>query len=342
MGKWYLSRKEPDITSLLTNDDISNYAESNFTDVLMTDYANSVDLYDHALNKLGTVRCIMQGYGHTTYITSMERTALFKIGTTLGGMYVRYEDNWWLITGRPGNNKAYEKAVLVMCQYDLKWQLDNGDIVHRPCHISSASKYDIGLERNDLMILPSNNYIVLVSCDDETNQLEGKRVIIDHDPNKDPIKVFLFTRNDDVLFQYGSHGGVLSYIVDRDLFNTETDNKELGICDYVDPNKLPHESDDITVDNLTAKITGRTSIKIGYPRKYIVTFTNSSGNEYTGDDVNFEWKVTCDYNIVTSVDGKTLTVAVDDTNSIGSMITIQVYLNGSVADELHVVIEKGY
>ena len=58
-----------------------------------------------------------------------------------------------------------------------------------------------------MIFLTSNNYTILVPQDEETFELDGKRVFIDLN-KRNPRIVFKITRDDDVLYNYNSHGGV--------------------------------------------------------------------------------------------------------------------------------------
>lgn len=55
-------------------------------------------------------------------LKSMERIGLFSIGTVKAGMYVFFENRYWLIDGLPGTQGIYEKATMCLCQYNLRWQ----------------------------------------------------------------------------------------------------------------------------------------------------------------------------------------------------------------------------
>ena len=47
----------------------------------------------------------------------------------IAGMYIFYENRYWLITGYPSYNGIYEKAVMQLCQYKLRWQNAKGEIM---------------------------------------------------------------------------------------------------------------------------------------------------------------------------------------------------------------------
>lgn len=280
MKEWYLNCIHPDITSGYENDALSEYAQDNFTDVLETTFSDTALLFNYSLSESKEIKCIIQGNIANTQLKSMERTILVPIGTLHSGDYIFFEDEYWIVDGRPGNNKSYEKATLKECQYKLRWQKDDGTIIERWAYLTSSSKYDVGENGNNTIILASNNYLITIPNDEDSMTLDGKRVFIDL--SDIPEKVFKITRNDDVLFAHGSHGGTLNLIADKVEFNKEKDNQELRLCDYIDSSSTPSEptTPDETED-LFASILfkGAQELKIGGNTKTLTgSFVDKDGN----------------------------------------------------------------
>lgn len=237
MKEWYLISPPSATNSGFEDESLNTWKDDFSEEIFSTELAVSVLLCNPDLSEQTEIRIIPQGNLADTYLKSMERTILAPVGTLRGGYYIYWEGEYWLVTGRPGNNKVYEKAVLLLCQHYLKWQKDDGTVITRWANFTSASKYDVGEGGNYTMLLASNNFTVLFAGDADAWTIEGKRVFIDINPV--PKRVFKVTRIDDVLYNYHGHGGVLSVIVDRSEFNAETDNQELGICDYIAPVEPP-------------------------------------------------------------------------------------------------------
>ena len=285
MKEWYLNCPSPNITSGYENDALSEYAQDNFTDVLETTFSDTALLFNYSLSESKEIKCVIQGNIANTQLKSMERTILVPIGTLHSGDYIFFEDEYWIVDGRPGNNKSYEKATLKECQYKLRWQKDDGTIIERWVYLTSSSKYDVGENGNNTIVLTSNNYLITIPNDEDSMTLDGKRVFIDL--SDVPEKVFKITRNDDVLFAHGSHGGTLNLIADKVELNKETDNQELRLCDYIDsPTTPPSEptTPDETED-LSAKITfkGAQELKIGGNYKTLTgSFVDKDENTTSG------------------------------------------------------------
>ena len=291
MKEWYLTNPKPNITSGYENDALSEYAQDNFTDVLETTFSDTALLFNYSLSESKEIKCIIQGNIANTQLKSMERTILVPIGTLHSGDYVFFEDEYWIVDGRPGNNKSYEKATLKECQYKLRWQKDDGTIIERWVYLTSSSKYDVGENGNNTIVLTSNNYLITIPNDEDSMTLDGKRVFIDL--SDVPEKVFKITRNDDVLFAHGRHGGTLNLIADKTEFNKETDNQELRLCDYIDSSPPTPPSEPTTPDeteDLSAKIKfkGSQELIIGGSYKTLTgSFVDKDGN--TTSDIGV-WK----------------------------------------------------
>ena len=340
MKEWYLTNPKPNITSGYENDALSEYAQDNFTDVLETTFSDTALLFNYSLSESKEIKCIIQGNIANTQLKSMERTILVPIGTLHSGDYVFFEDEYWIVDGRPGNNKSYEKATLKECQYKLRWQKDDGTIIERWVYLTSSSKYDVGENGNNTIILTSNNYLITIPNDEDSMTLYGKRVFIDL--SDVPEKVFKITRNDDVLFAHGSHGGTLNLIADKTEFNKETDNQELRLCDYIDSTPTP-PSEPTTPDeteDLSATISGTTNLRIGVTRTYTATLSDNDGNAVQWDDTKYGWNVASDFDVKQSVTENKISLTVEDEDFIDSSFILQVIKldDGSVIAEIEITV----
>ena len=340
MKEWYLNCPSPNITSGYENDALSEYAQDNFTDVLETTFSDTALLFNYSLSESKEIKCVIQGNIANTQLKSMERTILVPIGTLHSGDYIFFEDEYWIVDGRPGNNKSYEKATLKECQYKLRWQKDDGTIIERWVYLTSSSKYDVGENGNNTIVLTSNNYLITIPNDEDSMTLDGKRVFIDL--SDIPEKVFKITRNDDVLFAHGSHGGTLNLIADKTEFNKETDNQELRICDYIDSTPTP-PSEPTTPDeteDLSATISGTTNLRIGVTRNYTATLSDKDGNAVQWDDTKYGWNVASDFDVKQTVTENKISLTVEDEDFIDSSFILQVIKldDNSVIAEIEITV----
>ncbi|MFQ7208611.1 MAG: hypothetical protein ACLRPZ_04115 [Coprococcus sp.] len=338
MQEWYLigNTTKPNMTGGYENDAFNDFKNDAFSEVLDSPIGKTIRLYNSSMTEYKTIQCIVQDNTASTQLKSLERTILSKIGTLKAGMYVLFEGRYWLITGYPGNNGIYEKATMVLCQYKLKWQLDNGRIIERWANFTSASKYDVGESGNTTIVLSSNNFTVWVSEDDDSFTLDGKRVFIDRS-KENPKKVFKITRSDDVLYIYGEeHGGILSFIADRDELNPNKDRSDIGICDYHSPTIEGNESQS---ENISTSIIGNDKLKIGFDRTYSATFTDKSENVIYP---NFTWNIVSDFEVKQELIENKIKLLVNDEDYISSSFLLQVIIDNKVLSEKTISVIEGF
>lgn len=247
------------------------------------------------------------------------------------------DDTYWLIYNSFNVNDVHYEGKMIQCNYLLRWQLSNGEIIERYVNIVSASKYDVGETGNSTLVLSSNNYTILIGYCEEGFELESKRVFIDMKP-VDPIKVFKITRSDDVLYNSGNMGSLLSFIADKTEFNPNKDNQELRICDYIDPSfplpptpQPPNETTD-----LRCMISGNTNLKNGYKRTYTVTFSDKDGNVIDWSNIDYQWNVIADFEVEQTIVDNKITISTYDENLIGNTFLIQIIIGETILSETKV------
>lgn len=334
MKEWYLigSNTSPNMTGGYENQGFLDCRDDAFAESLQTEIATDAILYNCDLSEATELRCIIQGNSADTQLKSMERIGLFVRGTVKAGMYIFFENRYWLITGYPSYNGIYEKAVMQLCQYKLRWQNAKGEIIERWLNATSSSKYDMGETGNSTIVLTSDNLLLLLPNDDESLDLDGKRVFIDK-REVNPTKVYKITRTDSVLYDYGEHGGILSFIADKTELNTNTDRQDLRLCDYIeisddnteeDPTTPPENPDEMTDLRATITFKGDQELKIGGTTKTLTgSFVDSDGN--ATEDIGVWEVITIDellpYLEYTITDN-TLKINVLDTDLIDSKVRI--------------------
>ena len=325
MKEWYLmNNHKPNTVSGYEGDILTDFAQSNFTDVLETAFSDAVLLYNHDLSERKEIRCVIQGNSADTYLKSMERVALFPIGTVKAGMYIFFENRYWLITGYPSSNKSYEKATVKLCQYKVKWQNSDGTIVERWVSTQSSSKYDDGLKDSNTMTLTSDSIMLLLPNDDESLTLDGKRIFIDK--KNPPNKVYLVSRADSVLYDYGEdHGGMFCFITEKTELNESTDRPDLGICDYISLTTPPEEDDKTTIlsNNIAGTISGNKTLKIGFERTYTANLVDEDGNVVEWSD-DFSWNIADNIEVISTENGNQIELLVEDEDLIDETFALQV------------------
>lgn len=249
------------------------------------------------------------------------------------------DDTYWLVYTSFNVNDIEYTGKLIQCNYLLRWQLSDGKIVQRWTNIVSASKYDTGESGNSTIILSSNNFTILMGYCDEALELEEKRVFIDIRKNN-PKKVFKITRGDDVLYNAGNIGMLLSFIADKTEFNKEKDNQELRICDYIDISTPtpPKPSNPDEVADLSVTISGNTNLRIGVTRTYTATLSDKDVNSVQWDDIKYGWNIANDFYVGQTVTNNKISLIVEDDSLIGESFLLQVIKldDNSVISEIEI------
>lgn len=265
---------------------------------------------------------------YMSFITTYDNP--IKIGEYIHDMK---DDTYWLVYNSFNVNDVHYEGKLIQCNYLLKWQLSNGKVVERWANIVSASKYDMGETGNATIVLSSNNFTVLIGFCEEGYELEGKRVFIDK-RNVNPEKVFKITRGDDVLFDSGSMGAIMSFIADKTELNKNVDRQDLKLCNYIDvdkdtsrPNVPPIELENPNeTPDLRAFIQGNQYLKVGLARTYTANVTGT--DEYNAEwDDGFSWNVVADFMVTQELNGNKIKLIVEDEEFIGSSFSLQIIQN---------------
>lgn len=252
------------------------------------------------------------------------------------GDYVYWAHGIWIVQSCSTDDETYKRGALWQCNWEMKWQNDNGEIIKRWCFASSASKYNEGVEQDKVFTLGSDQCKVYMPVDEEVLAVTKKKemcFIIDnatvgqpriyeaHNPSN-VYSTFDVLRDVD-----GKLHGVTDWILKETTYTLTEKEKELGICGYRDPNEpqpIPQPSDINGVDIL--------------PLTKFKTFTYPSDTwgEY------FNWQVICAFNVILEPSENTVKVKVDDRNAIGSHLKLQVVENDNVVAEKTIEIKGLY
>jgi len=217
------------------------------------------------------------------------------------GDIVVWENNNWLITEVDSDRQLYTKGIMVQCNYIIKFQDSDGNILSYPVVFESNSGT---LQYNNMITTVQGSSRIKCRFDSLLANLlvSGKRLMIDSRVGIDIpncYKISLVT-----LQSYDSTNGILNINLEKDTFNATADRKDLGICDYKT----------ITPSTGTAQITfsGNAEVKTGGSYKSFVflckdasgtvlnltpvwTLTSSTGSiinfTYVKDDTNQTIKI---------------------------------------------------
>lgn len=271
------------------------------------------------------------------------------------GSIVYWSKSHWLITERDSEDEITVRGRIQICQKQITWQ-DDRTYEIRSLWATVEKPYYSNLEENKLIGYSTREFRIQMPFDEYSANLNiGKRLMLEI-VNGEP-KTYRITSIDQMTSRIDYNGeqvGFLSFNVEQDLYNPETDNAEKMICDYVpidtDDNAAAGDDGEITyppeeADSseyvLSIDFTGAPTITTGGFGKL---FTAKIDNEVcetatwtlTGDNVPAEIHFK---NAADSVsNAKCKVVCADNPKLIGSKVTLQVQSGKLTANvELEVV-----
>jgi hypothetical protein len=280
--EWYLIKPPRIYNSGFENDEFNDYAQDGFDELLLTSPLSKVItiFYNTIASDGFKTEAIIQNVTTDNVNNSGIRQILCKIGTLKAGQYVEYKGRYWLIVSLPDDNKMYEKAIMMCCNHYLHWINDNGEIIGRHCIVEDGTKYSVGEKSNNVtnIILGDTRINLRIPRDDETLQFKnGKRFLISNTSNNPTA--YKLTIFDDVTDYFGSNG-IINLICVETRFNPQTDNVDLMIADYYNPES------DISLELLNYDINSPVHIKTN-ERVWLDILAINNGQPVKYNDIIF-------------------------------------------------------
>ena len=257
------------------------------TDRERTQYYEKQHLKSLAVNSLSCKACKVNGVDQSLIIDD-GTLPFYKEVKSLpdeyfnAGDYVEWADAMWLMVSCDWDKEVYTYGKMQQCNYLLKWQNADADVIERWSVVLSASKYTNGEKYNNVIVVGSNQLMVYLPIDEETLKLKSdKRLMVDF--NTELPKCYDVTRVDTVTMSYDGvaepaydgKGCILLVLTETEI-NPDVDRIDLMLCDYINPNDIPHPSP------INITFAGLPQLRIG-GRK---TFTAETENEVVFSLVN--------------------------------------------------------
>ncbi|MCM1270697.1 MAG: hypothetical protein NC247_08770 [Ruminococcus flavefaciens] len=232
-------------------------------------YHEKFDVKTNAVESLSCKDCIVGGIAQKLVIDDgtlpyYKEVCSLPDETFNAGQYVEWADTMWLIVSCDWDKEVYTYGKMQQCNWLMKWQNADGEIIERWVVVNPASKYSNGEKSAVVITIPSNNYIVYLPNDSETLALPvDKRIFVDF--NVTSPKCYEITRIDTVTMSYDGTPlprydgkGCVLLVLTECLRNSDTDRIDLMLCDYINPESLPQPSSPIEIT-----YSGSPEIRIG-------------------------------------------------------------------------------
>ena len=239
-------------------------------------YHEKFDVKTNAVESLSCKDCIVGGVAQKLIIDDgtlpyYKEVCSLPDETFDAGQYVEWADTMWLMVSCDWDKEVYTYGKMQQCNWLMKWQNSDGNVIERWAVINPASKYSNGEKSAAVITIPSNNYIVYLPNDSETLALPvDKRIFVDF--NVISPKCYEITRIDTVTMSYDGTPlprydgkGCVLLVLTECLYNSDTDRIDLILCDYIDPDSIPRPTVPIEITysgNPEIRIGGRKTFKV--------------------------------------------------------------------------------
>nr|DAH59443.1 MAG TPA: head closure knob [Caudoviricetes sp.] len=267
------------------------------------------------------------------------------------GSIVYWSKSHWLITERDAEDEITVRGRIQICQKQITWQDDNTYEI-RFLWATVEKPYYSNLEENKTMSYSTREFRIQMPFDEYSANLNiGKRLMLEI-VNGVP-KTYRITSIDQMTSRIDYNGeqvGFLSFNVEQDLYNPDTDNAEKMICDYVpidDTEEEPPEivyppvEDTASEYKLSIDFTGAPTVQTGgfgklFTAKIDDEVCEEANWTLTGEHVpdKIHFKNAAD----TVSNPKCKVVCIDDPKLIGTVVTLKVQVQKLTANvELEVI-----
>ena len=334
MQSWYVIDPQPTLNNELENDEWNDWVLDSFDEALTeTPLGKEIYLCKGQYNgeqfevEVKT-EGIVQSETPDAYTQGWQRQLLTRISDNVQDYkYIRYNDKIWVIMTMPSNNTIYNKCVIHLCNYVLKWQnRQTGQIYYYPSCVLDATQYNTGIENRQNVI--TTGYIQLMawlSLDEISVSVErDMRMFID--TNKVNPTVYVITSKSTVPYSYGADERVLRITFTEDIYNPDTDSIENWLCNYIDPNSIPQPTEPIEIS-----YAGKPTVRIGMSK----TFTSSADNVVFSLVVPEIWENNIS---MTQTGNKIVVKCSNNPDMVGSSFKIEVAGNGQRSELLVTII----
>lgn len=237
-------------------------------------------------------------------------------------IYDKKEDEYLICTEAFNIDDIHYKGKFTLCNWMLKWQKKDGTILEYPCYDLNSTQYNSGEQYNKNFTIESSQHMLTLPCDENTVEIANpQRFYLDKAANNP--NTYIVTQNDTTSYNYGKKG-LVKITVYAHPANPNTDEPDLGICDYIKPNTNVQVEDarsssvfKTVIECETASITSG-----GYPQKFTGKFYDDKENEI--DAILPHWDIVCDFKdkLQVEISGNCLSMGIDDDFYVGEEFKI--------------------
>lgn len=230
-------------------------------------------------------------------------------------VYDSIKDEYLICTESFDIDSIHWQGKFTLCNWILKWQNKNGDILEYPCHDINSTQYNSGEQANKQFTIGSSQHMITLPCDENTVILSSpQRFFLDKN-TVNPTS-FIVTQNDTTSYNYGKKGLVKVTLYEC-ATNNESDRIDLGICDYIDKEIIKtNNANDVFVSKSVISYDTFVIKSGGDSQVFTGKFFDNNGNEVA--DIVPKWNIICDFKNSLEIEesGNQISIGIDNDDYI--------------------------
>lgn len=181
----------------------------------------------------------------------------------------------WIVMRARADTTTHRVGVMYQCNKLLRFQNFDGTIHERWSYID-VSGYSSAFNNSTSMQSSGEQMVIYLPMDEETAKIYvDKRFALNTGIDRfgrRMLSVLRVTGANPVAESFNKGDHILMLKVERDLYNEESDNVDLEICDYIREGGSTQKPDET---KLPCSIEGRTTLRLGKSGKYKAVFTQA-------------------------------------------------------------------
>ena len=255
-------------------------------------------------------------------------------------IYDSIADEYLICTESFNIDGVHWQGKFTLCNWILKWQNKNGDILEYPCHDINSTQYNSGEQSNKQFTIGSSQHMITLPCDENTVILSSpQRFFLDKN-TVNPTS-FVVTQNDTTSYNYGKKGLVKITLMEC-AGNNATDKPDLGICDYIDKEKIKTDNANDVFISKSVISYNTTIIKSGGDlQTFTGKFFDNFGKEVT--EIIPKWEIICDFKNILEIkeSGNRIDIGIDNDDYVDEEFKLILSdVNGNYSSALIIKIES--
>lgn len=232
-------------------------------------------------------------------------------------IYYSKSQEYFICTESFNIDDIHYQGKFTLCNWILKWQDENLNILQYPCFVVNATQYNSGEQSTKQYTIGSSQHMIKLPCDKNTVKLKTPQKFM-LDKNYDDPVTYIVTQNDTTTFNYGSKGIVAVTVLEEPIDRSK-DRIDLGICNYREPDSTTDNSNNNETEtpNIRSVIeyASKTIKSGGNARTFTAKFFDENNNEV---EVVPKWNIVCAFadKLVVVNTGNKIKISIDDDSCI--------------------------